>query len=147
MEIGVYNGENAVTMIKSAIKNHPPDQIEYYGFDFFNYHSKERIAEKLEQLGCRYVLFPGNTLDTVPDASTLLPKMDMIFIDGGKSYREARSDWLGSARLMHRDTAIFVHNADFSGVNRMIDDIPRDRYIVDVFHSASEGRVAQINIK
>jgi predicted O-methyltransferase YrrM len=147
MEIGVYDGENAVTMIKTALKNHPPDRVEYYGFDFFNYHSKEEIAEKLDPLGCRYRLFQGNTLDTVPDASIQLPKIDLIFIDGGKSYREARSDWLSSARLMHGDTAVFVHNAGFSGVNRMIDDIPRDRYVVDVFHSASEGRVAQIKIK
>ena len=38
MEIGVYNGENAINMIETATKNFPPKEIEYHGFDFFSYY-------------------------------------------------------------------------------------------------------------
>ena len=147
MELGVYNGQNAATMIKAAIKNHPPEQVEYYGFDFFNYYTTHKISEKLEKLGCKYTLIQGNTLDTVPKAAKTLPKMDMIFIDGGKSYREAWSDWQGSSNLMHRDTAVYVHNAGFSGVSRMIEDIPREKYEVELFNPRFEGKVALIKRK
>jgi hypothetical protein len=39
MEIGVYNGENAVSMVETAIQIFPPQEVEYYGFDFFSYHN------------------------------------------------------------------------------------------------------------
>jgi len=147
MEVGVYNGENAVSMVRSATKNHPPSEVEYYGFDFFTSHSTERIGRKLDETGCRYTLLEGNTMNTVPKAAETLPMMDIIFIDGGKSFREAWSDWEGSSRLMHQDTGVFVHNVDFSGVGRMVDSIPEARYEVDVFYPRFEGKVALIRIK
>ena len=147
MEIGVYNGENAVSMIDTAVKIHPADEVEYYGFDFFSSYNTERIGKKLEALGCKYRLFKGNTMDTVPEAAKFLPLMDLVFIDGGKSYREAVSDWEGSSRLMHERTGVFVHNVGFSGVGRMVDDIPRIRFNVEIFHEQYEGRVARIKIK
>jgi hypothetical protein len=95
IEIGVYNGENAVSMIKTAIKIHPANEVEYYGFDFFSQYNVEHIKKKLDALECKYSLFKGNTMDTVPEAATSLPLMDLIFIDGGKSYKVAVSDWEG----------------------------------------------------
>ncbi len=147
MEIGVYNAENAESMIKTASKNHPPEEIEYYGFDFFHNYNKEKIAQKLARLGCKYKIYQGDTMNTVPEAAKKLPKMDLIFIDGGKSYNEAWSDWSASSKLMHKDTGVFVHNVGFSGVGKMVDNIPRDTYIVDTFYAPSEGRVAIIKKK
>jgi predicted O-methyltransferase YrrM len=144
MEIGVYNGENAVSMIKTAIKIHPANEVEYYGFDFFSYYSSERIGKKLDVLECKYSLFKGNTMSTVQEAFKSLPMMDLIFIDGGKSYKEAFNDWEGSSRLIHEGTGVFVHNVGFSGVGRMVDDIPRDRFSVEIFYARSEGEVALI---
>ena len=144
MEIGVYNAKNAEAMIKTALKTHPPDQVEYHGFDFFHNYSVEKISEKLNRLGCHYRLYPGNTLDTVPEAVKTLPEMDIIFIDGGKSYAEAWSDWESSSKLMHETTGVFVHNVDFSGVGRMVENIPRETYVVELFHSSFEGLVALI---
>jgi predicted O-methyltransferase YrrM len=134
-------------MIKTAIKYSPETKVEYYGFDFFHSYSVERIREKLEALNCSYRLFKGNSLDTIPEVSKLLPMMDIIFIDGGKSYREAWSDWQGSSKLMHEDTGVFIHNVDFYGVGRMVNDISRDRFIIDVWNAQSEGRVALIKKK
>jgi len=144
MEIGVFNGENAVNMIKTACKIHPASEVEYYGFDFFSYHTTQRIGQKLEELGCKYRLFEGNTLNTVPEAAKSLPVMDLIFIDGGKSFREAWSDWEGSSRLMDEGTGVFVHNVGFSGVGRMVDDIPRNKFSVEIFFPQYEGKVALI---
>lgn len=147
MEIGVYNGENAKNMVKAAVKKSPPETVEYYGFDFFSSYSEGRIGEKLEKIGCKYRLFKGNSLETVPEAAKSLPLMDVIFIDGGKSFNVALSDWEGSSLLMHEDTAVFVHNAGFSGVRRMVEAVPRDRYDVEVFSPMFEGRVALIKKK
>jgi predicted O-methyltransferase YrrM len=147
MEIGVYNGENAISMIKTASNIHPASEVEYYGFDFFSHHTTERIGQKLEELGCKYRLFKGNTLNTVPEAAISLPIMGLIFIDGGKSYREAWSDWEGSSRLMDEGTGVFVHNVGFAGVGRMVDDIPRNMFSVEIFYPQYEGKVALIKRK
>ena len=147
LEIGVYNGENARSMVETAIQNVPPYEVEYYGFDFFSHINTSRVGRRLDETGCRYRLYKGNTMDTLPEAVKTLPKMDLIFIDGGKSYREAWSDWENSLLLMHGRTGVFVHNVNFSGVGRMVDEIPRNRYEVEVFYAPSEGSVALIKKK
>jgi len=147
MEIGVYDGDNAINMIKAAIKNSPPKDVEYYGFDFFRRYTIDQIAKKLEQTGCNFELFQGNTLDTLPKAVKNLPKMDIIFIDGGKSLQEATNDWESSAKLMHRDTGLFVHNSGFSGVRRMIEGISRENWKVESFNPPGEGSVTYIKMK
>jgi len=144
MEIGVYNGENALNMVAAAVQNFPPQKVEYYGFDFFSNYSYSVITRNLTKTGCKFMLYKGNTEETLPEAVESLPEMDLIFIDGGKSFSEATSDWENSKLLMHEGTAVFVHNADFSGVRRMIENIPRERYEVTIFHAPSEGSVAQI---
>ena len=147
LEIGVYNGENARNMVEAAIQSVSPQEVEYYGFDFFSHYSTSRVERRLDELGCRSRLFKGNTMDTLSEAVKMLPKMDLVFIDGGKSYREAMSDWGNSALLMHDGTGVFVHNVGFSGVGRMVDEIPRDRYEVEIFYAPSEGSVALIKKK
>ncbi|MGQ9781341.1 MAG: class I SAM-dependent methyltransferase [Nitrososphaeria archaeon] len=128
METGVLNGENAKTMIEAAVENFPPEQIEYYGFDFFDVYSLKQVERKLEKTGCKFKLFKGDIKRTLPTHVKTLPKMDLIFIDGGKSYYEANNDWKYSRILMHNRTAVFVHNYDFSGVQRMVNEIPRHEY-------------------
>jgi len=144
MEIGVFNGDNAKSMVETAIQNVPPDNVEYYGFDLFADYGSRQVGQKLEKTGCKFRLFEGDTVDTLPKAVKILPKMDLIFIDGGKSYAEAQSDWENSETLTHNGTAVFVHNYGFPGVRRMVDNIPRDRYEVRIIHTSSEGEVALI---
>ena len=144
MEVGVYNGNNAVTMVEAAIQNVAPQEVEYYGFDFFSHYSTREVGIKLEKLGCKFRLFQGNTLDTLPKAVDALPKMDLIFIDGGKSFKVAESDWQNSRQLMHFRSGVFVHNAGFSGVRKMVERISRAEHQVDVFHARYEGLVAFI---
>lgn len=147
LEIGVYNGENARNMVKAAIQNASPNEVEYYGFDFFSHYDTSRVGHRLDETGCRYRLIEGDTMDTLPEAVKTLPKMDLIFIDGGKSYREARSDWENSSLLMHDRTGVFVHNVGFPGVSRMVEGISRDEYVVEIFYAPAEGSVALIRKK
>jgi len=145
MEIGVYTGENAVSMVEAAIEGAPdPREVEYYGFDLFVNASSDQVGRELEQLGCTFALFEGDTLETLPSSAASLPKMDLIFIDGGKSFAEATSDWQNAELLMHDGTGVFVHNADFTGVRRMLDQVSREKYRVEIFQAPSEGSVAQI---
>ena len=145
LEIGVYTGENAVSMVKAAIEiTAVPEEVEYYGFDFFGNSSSDRVGRKLAKLSCTFELFEGNTLETLPASVATLPKMDLIFIDGGKSFREAMSDWENAERLVHDRTKVYVHNADFAGVRRMLGRVNRETYRVEVFRVPSEGRVALI---
>jgi len=148
LEIGVYTGANAVSMVKAALEIAAhPREVEYYGFDYFAIARAERVGRQLEELGCTFELFDGDTLDTLPTAVATLPKMDLIFIDGGKSFREATSDWEHSELLTHDGTGVFVHNVDFAGVRRMLGQVSRDKYQVEIFQASSEGRVALITSK
>jgi predicted O-methyltransferase YrrM len=144
MEIGVYDGENAKKMVEAAIQNYEPSKVEYFGFDYFFNYTIDEIERKLEKTGCKYKLFKGNTVDTLPKAIQSLPKMDLIFIDGGKSFAVSMSDWTNSRTLMHDETAVFVHNVGFSGVNRMVENISKKEYQVNTFYAPSEGKVALI---
>ena len=70
----------------------------------------------------------------------MLPKIDLVFIDGDKSFRAAMSDWENSSLLMHDGTGVFVQTVDFLRVGRMVDEIPRDRYEVEIFYVPSRAR-------
>jgi predicted O-methyltransferase YrrM len=145
LEIGVFSGDNAASMVEAALETAAdPKEVEYYGFDYFVNGGAERVGRQLEALGCTVELFEGDTLDTLPASVASFPKMDLIFIDGGKSFKEAKSDWESVERLMHDGTAVYVHNADFPGVRRMLGKISRDSYLVEVFRAPSEGKVALI---
>jgi len=147
MEIGVLNGENAKTMVDVAVQNVSPVEVEYYGFDFFNGSGSHHVGQKLERTGCKFRFFKGDTTVTLPKAVKILPKMDLIFIDGGKSYTEAKSDWEYSKTLMHDETAVFIHNYCFSGVKRMVDEISRDSYQVKIIHPLNDSDTALVKKK
>ncbi|MEM2885911.1 MAG: class I SAM-dependent methyltransferase [Thermoproteota archaeon] len=144
MEIGVLDGENARKMVEVAIKNAPVKDVEYYGFDFFDGSSFNQVRQKLGKAGCKFKLFKGDTVDTLPRAAKGLPKMDLIFIDGGKSYAEAKSDWEWSKTLMHDGTAIFIHNCYFPGVKRVVDEIPRDEFEVEILRPTDDSDTAMV---
>jgi predicted O-methyltransferase YrrM len=121
-------------MVETAIEHAPgPREIEYYGFDLFVHANADQVGRKLERLGCTFALFEGDTLETLPISVASLCKMDLIFIDGGKSFTEAMSDWQHAELLLHDRTGVFVHNADFTGVRRMLDQVGSVKYSVELF--------------
>lgn len=148
MEIGVYDGENAKNMIEAAKESFPPKEIEYYGFDYFEDERVYwRVYKKLEETGCKFKLFRGDSKVTLPHHVDELPIMDLIFIDGGKSYETAKSDWENCRKLMGKHTVVFVHNYEFPGVKRMVDEISREEYIVEIIHPSDDYATARIRKK
>lgn len=145
MEIGVADGENAKTMVMVASRNFPAEEVEYYGFDTFGekYDSQMRqVSQKLENTGCQFKLFKGDSVKTLPKVVKSLPMMDLIFIDGGHSYETVKSDWENSKSLMHSETAVFFHNYDFSGPRKVVDDICREEYRVEILHPSLDYATA-----
>jgi hypothetical protein len=144
MEIGVFNGDNAKTMIQAALQHVAPIDVEYYGFDFFHRSRVMDVQSKLAKMGCTVHLFQGDSTTTLPNVLHTLPKMDVIFIDGGKSRAEASSDWRATQTLMHDRTAVFVHNYEFSGVRWMVDQISREAFQVAILHPPRDAATARI---
>jgi len=150
MEIGVADGRNARSMIKVAIRNFSPEEVEYYGFDLFSWDGDsrmEQVRQKLKDTGCKFKLFKGDSVKTLPEIVKTLLKMDLIFIDGGHSYATAQSDWENSKFLMHNNTAVFFHNYDFSGPKRVVDSISREEYQVKIIHPLSDCDTALVKKK
>lgn len=147
MEIGVADGENARTMVEVAIRNLSPKKVEYYGFDLFEGNKIDKVRRKLRETGCQFKLFKGDSIETLPPIRKTLPKMDLIFIDGGHSYMTVKSDWENSRILMHDKTAVFFHNYDFSGVRRVVDNISREEYHVKIIHPSSDCDTAFVKKK
>lgn len=147
MEIGVANGANAREMVKVASLNNPPEQVEYYGFDVFEGNDDsqmEQVRQQLEKTGCKFRLFKGDSVKTLAEVAKGLPKMDLIFIDGGHSYTTVKSDWENSKNLMHDKTTVFLHNYDFSGPKRLVDSISREEYHVRIINPSSDCRTATV---
>lgn len=151
MEIGVANGENAKNMVETAMKNFPSEKIEYYGFDIFSPSKKRRldpklntVQEKLAKTGCHFLLFKGDSKETLPKEIENLSLMDLIFIDGGHDYSTVKSDWQHSKKLMGAHTATFFHNADWSGPQKLIQSIFQEKYSVKLFDASSDSPMALV---
>ena len=148
MEIGTLDGEHALQMIREA-KRSRLKEVVYYGFDLFEEMddvtfeaeiSKRppRLADvqrKLEATGCQVRLFQGNTKKTLPESVAELPKMDLIFIDGGHSVETIQNDWKYAQRLMSKDTIVIFDdywNRDDAGAKPVVEKIDRKKYRVEV---------------
>jgi len=125
MEIGVFDGASAVAMIKEAAKKVPEEEIRFYGFDLFEEMTPqlrdeewsfqtnkvptiEEVRQRLESATrARITLFKGNSRKTLPQYIDSLPKMDLIYIDGGHTIETTRSDWQYSSKLMKDDTVVY----------------------------------------
>lgn len=147
MEIGVADGENAKNMVEAASRKNSPGEVEYYGFDKFggkdNFQIRQ-VRRKLEKTGCKYKLFKGDSVNTLPQMVRTLPMMDLIFIDGGHSYPTVKSDWENSKSLMHSGTAVFFHNYNFSGPRKVVDNISREEYQVKIINPPSDCETAVV---
>lgn len=147
MEIGVYNGENAKNMIKTAIRTIKNPNITYYGFDTFDdtfNNNLQEVRKKLSKLNSKVFLFQGDSKDTLPQAIDDLPEMDLIFIDGEHSYETVKSDWNEAKKLMKENTHVFFHNYERSGVEKVVNNIPKTSYSVKILNPASDLKTAKV---
>ncbi len=143
MEIGVYNGQNALNMIKLASRNVKEADIQYFGFDLFDKITPEIMrkeygsgpipsqAKVMEFLQANTIaeinLFEGLTSKTLRQNVLTLPKMDLIFIDGGHSVETIRGDWANAKKLMKENTVVvfddYYPNVDFIGCKSLLGEI------------------------
>ena len=93
-EIGTWNGDNAIRMIRAAQKHH--SAITYVGYDLFEdatsetdekefnvkpHASLHEVQSHIESMtGANVTLIKGDTNDTLTDGV-----FDFVFIDGGHS--------------------------------------------------------------
>lgn len=147
MEIGVYNGENAKNMIESAKEVSHDSEIEYYGFDTFdeNFNNNlEEVENKLSKLDSNFRLIKGDTRNTLPQKIDELPKMDLIFIDGGHSFDIVKNDWKYAKKLIKDSTNVFFHNYERKGVEKLVEKMPRKKYSVEILNPPSDCKTAQV---
>lgn len=124
VEIGTYDGKNAVNMIKHAQQYHK--NIQYIGYDLFEDATDETDARefnvkkhhgmddvyKLISHHCPAAninLIKGNTRDTLKSVTA-----DFVFLDGGHSVDTIRSDY---GAIKHSSIIVLddYYTADESG--------------------------------
>ena len=155
LEIGVFNGNFAERLLKTACKSSPDSKINYLGIDLF----KEGLTQ--DKHATEVSLYP-NTLSEVQrrlsklkntevkliqgDSTTVLPliakhlKFDLIHIDGGHSFETVQSDWKNTMELIDSSTVVFfddytnhrgITKGGF-GVNKVVDRIDSSKFQVKV---------------
>jgi len=152
MEVGTWNGDSAIGMIKTAALNVPEKRIHYYGFDLFEEITPELIAEEFsprytpemseteakikQQTKAKVSLFKGNTKTTLPAVIDSLPKMDFIYIDGGHAIETVRNDWTYASKLMKKNTVVFFDDycdeMAFIGAKFIISELDKSKYTAQV---------------
>lgn len=89
----------------------------------FEFVDIDEAKEILKGLNCDFHLFMGDTRKTLPEVVNKLPKMDLIYIDGGHDYETAKSDWENSKKLMHNKTLAVFDDYPLEGVKEVVDGI------------------------
>jgi len=177
LEIGTYDGNNAFKMIKTAQKNWPKDQIEYYGFDLFEDFmmidkDKEFFQEKnlmfsskyiqnfLSKMGANIFLYKGYTKDTLPlflrEIKNKKKIFDLIFIDGGHSIETIENDWNYVKKLMDNNTIVLFddyyitkekENIAGVGCNSIIHGLNQNKYEITFLKPADTFKKDWGNLK
>ena len=148
LEIGTCTGATALYMILAAKSVGDPNRVEYWGFDLFEQFVPESFASgetkppvssaEVEQMLCRMTgiskdrlhLIVGDTRKMLRGWLDKMPKMDVIFIDGGHSAEVVREDWNWCKQLMHAGTRCFFD--DYTprpnyGIMAVVNDIARSK--------------------
>lgn len=150
LEIGTHDGTNAVNMFRLASKGGRP--VRYYGFDLFEaLDSRQSLSESalrprrlsevqahLRQHNVDAQLIAGDSSRTLPTAIPRLPRMDLIFIDGGHSVETVGNDWRNVAPLIHSETVVFFDDYPNWGIKNVVDTIDRDHWNVEILPIADE---------
>ncbi len=105
IELGTWNGHNAIRMITQAQKYHK--NVQYFGYDLFedatsdtdkfefnvkSHNTEQSVYDKITKAcpNALVALHKGNTRETL---KTHIPKGDFCYIDGGHSIETIASDY------------------------------------------------------
>ncbi len=145
LEVGTNDGINASRLFKRASQYR--DDVVYFGFDMFEsltdaiflkefaltVPSKKNVDKFLERSGCiRRHLFAGNTKETLNAKKAKLPKMDLVFLDGGHSEETVASDWANVQDLLHAGSVVFFDDYPNWGIGPVVDTIDRKKWDVQI---------------
>lgn len=145
LEIGTNDGANAVRLFQRASRYR--DDVQYYGFDLFESlndttlvqefalatPSLEEVENFMDRNGLlsRH-LFSGNTIETLRSTKANLPKMDLVFIDGGHSQETVASDWMHVQDLIHARSVVFFDDYPNWGIGPVVDALDREQWDVQI---------------
>ncbi len=144
-EIGTNDGINAVRLYVRASQY--CNDVEYFGFDLFESidtktfdrefslmaPSKDQVDRFLGRKGVKKRhLFSGNTMESIPRVKAELPKMDLVFIDGGHSAETVASDWENVKDLLHEKSIVFFDDYPNWGVGPVVDSIDPELWDVQI---------------
>ena len=151
MEIGVLDGEHSLQMIEEAKKNFAPEEIKYYGFDLFEQLDDKAeeygdvkllpslglgsVKDKLEKTNVKIYLYKGDTKEILPKVIKELPKMDLVFIDGGHDIETIENDWEYTKQVMDDHTIVIFDdywNREDAGCKKVVENIDKTKYEVKI---------------
>jgi len=103
--------------------------------------SLKTVDAKIKRLTkAKASLFKGNTRETLPDVVNTLPKMDLIYIDGGHSIETTRNDWKYAQQLMDSHTVVYFDDYNdempFIGPHFVVGELP-PKYQAEVLPNTS----------
>ena len=143
VEVGVFQGERALTMIQAAGRG-----ALYVGFDLFrgltpqemsNELSKqpwssEQVHKLLSNTGAAISLWDGYSRDSIPHAN-FDSTMDLIFIDGGHSFATIEEDWKNVQKFIGEKTIIvfddyYYDRPEGVGCQEVVDGLSREEWEV-----------------
>jgi predicted O-methyltransferase YrrM len=136
LEIGTSSGETAIAMIKKAGETKNEEDIHYYGIDLFENATDEQLEEEFSgNYGKNKLEDVKTKLETRTKAhihlnETNLPKMDIIYIDGGHSIKTIDEDWKMAQKLMHINTVVvlddYFSEMGFIGAKQTVNNIKKN---------------------
>lgn len=160
VEIGTWNGIHAEQMITVASARSPLSSVRYTGFDLFEDLTDEQFREefskrppsyqevlaRLERTGAEVSLHRGNTRQTLPKATQVLERADLVFIDGGHSIETISADWDAVRRALRpRTTVLFddyypdrTPELQGLGCQTIIDNLDPRLYTAEVMEPTDE---------
>lgn len=142
LEIGLGDGVNALAMMACS------DNAQYYGFDNLKGNIMNRKAFELLRQKKNVHFYTGNSQEILPKVIHKLPKMDLIFIDGGHFYDECKSDWENCRKLMHPKTAVFFHDYfEDIGVKKTVDEIDNKKYLKQIIRPEVGQSIAMVTTR
>lgn len=162
VETGVWNGDNAIRMIGTALNNH--SRVSYIGYDLFEeatpeldalefnikpHNVRAAIQQKINEAVpiADVTLIKGNTRDTLRPVIA-----DFAFIDGGHSLETVRHDFdmlRGCSVIVLDDYYLPDENGEMPdvskvGCNRLVDDLPHA--IIDTGDKVATGGIVALAV-
>ncbi len=120
LEIGLGNGFNAYGMTSLA------EECTYYCFDNLERSDSKEAYDYFSKRE-NFFFYIGDTKKILANKIDNLPKMDLIFIDGGHSYEECKNDWNGCKNLIHDKTTVWFHDYGWlKGVRKTVEEISNE---------------------